>query len=77
MKKIIIEGFKLGDEVVITTYNPPIKATVADMYEIPFEQVPMYDQKMINKYHGKNVQFFEVFIDGKIQSFVKDVIRKA
>ena len=77
MRKIIIDNFRIGEEVLITSYNPPVKAKVADMYELPFEQVPMTDQNAINKYYGKNVPIFEVFIDGQLRSFVKDVVRKA
>jgi len=76
MKKIIIDNFRIGEEVLINSYNPPITAKVADMYELPFEQVPMTDTKAIKKYYGKNVQLFEVFIDGKILSFIKDVVVK-
>lgn len=74
--KIIIDNFRIGEEVLITSYNPPVRAKIGDMYELPFEQVPMTDQNAINKYWGKNVPIFEVFIDGQIRSFVKDVVRK-
>jgi hypothetical protein len=76
MKKIKIDDFKVGEEVLITSYNPPVTAKIGDMYELPFEQVPMTDPKAIKKYHGKNVPIFEVFIDGQIRSFVKDVVVK-
>ena len=46
------------------------------MYELPFEQVPMTDQKTINKYYGKNVPIIEVFIDGKVRSFISEVVKK-
>lgn len=71
-----IDNFKIGEEVTITSYNPPVTAKIADMYELPFEQVPMTDQEAINKYYGKNVPIFEVFIDGQVRSFVKDVVVK-
>jgi hypothetical protein len=76
MNKIIIDNFKLGQEVLVNSYNPPIKAKIADMYEIPFEQIPMTDEKIVKKYYGKNVPIIEVFMDGKVRSFVKDVISK-
>ena len=76
MNRIKIKDFKIGDEVLITTYNPPAKAKIADMYELPFEQVPMTDKEAIKKYYGKNVPIFEVFVEGKVLSFVKDVIQK-
>lgn len=76
MNKTKIGNFKIGEEVLVTTYNPPIKAKIADMYELPFEQIPMADQKVINKYHGKMVPIIEVFLDGKIRSFIGEVIKK-
>lgn len=69
-------NIKVNDEVLITTYNPPIKAKVADMYNLPFEQVPMTDPNMIKKYYGKNVPIVEVFIEGKLRSFVSEVVVK-
>lgn len=77
MSKTIIDGFRVGQEVLINSYNPPIKAKIADMYELPFEQVPMTDELMIQKYYGKKIPIIEVFIDGKIRSFVKDIVTKA
>ena len=41
MAKTRIDNFRLGEEVLITSYNPPVKAKIADMYELPFEQIPM------------------------------------
>lgn len=76
MKKIIIDNFRIGDEVLITTYSPNMSAKIADMYELPFEQVPMTDPEAVRKYHGKMVPIFEVFIDGKLRAFVKDVVIK-
>jgi len=76
MKKIRIDNFRIGEEVLITSYTPPIKAKIADMYEIPFEQVPMTDPEVVQKYYGKNVPVFEVFVDGQVRSFVKDVVKK-
>jgi hypothetical protein len=77
MNKTRIGNFRIGEEVLVTTYNPPVKAKIADMYELPFEQVPMTDGEMIKKYYGKNVPIIEVFIDGKIRSFVSEIIKKA
>lgn len=76
MNKINIENFKLGEEVMINSYNPPVKAKIADMYELPFEQVPMNNISLIRKYQGKKVPVFEVFIDGKVRAFVKEVVSK-
>ena len=76
MNRRIIGNFKIGEEVLVTTYNPPVKAKVADMYELPFEQVPMTNQDVINKYHGNMVPIIEVFLDGKVRSFISEVIKK-
>ncbi len=46
MNRVKIGNFKIGEEVLITTFNPPIKAKIADMYELPFKQVPMTDGMM-------------------------------
>lgn len=77
MNKTKIGNFRIGEEVLVTTYNPPVKARIADMYELPFDQVPMTDQKVINKYRGKMVPIIEVFLDGKIRSFISEVVKKA
>ncbi len=69
-------NFKRGEEVLITTYSPPERAKVLDSYEVPFEQVPMTDPKMIKKYHGKKVPIVEVSVGGKIRSFVSEIVRK-
>ena len=69
--------FKKEEEVLITTYNPPIKGNVADQYELPFEQIPMTDESLIKKYRGKKVPIVEVFINGKLLSFVGDVVKKS
>ena len=75
MKKIIIEGFKLGQQVLITTYNPPLKAKVVDMYEIESTMIP---DSNLQKLYPKMVPIFEVILeDGKLRSFVKDVVKKA
>ena len=69
MRKIKIKNFNLGEEVLITSYNPPVKAKIADMYELP-------DANMIKKYKGKNIPIVEVFINGRIRSFASDVVTK-
>ena len=46
------------------------------MYELPFEQVPMNNVSLIKKYQGKKVPVFEVFVDGKVRAFVKEVVSK-
>lgn len=71
-----IKNFSIGEEVLITTYNPPMKVKIADMYELPFQQVPMDDISLIRKYNGKNVPIIEVFIDGKVRSFISEVVKK-
>jgi hypothetical protein len=71
-----IKNFSIGEEVLITTYNPPMKVKIADMYELPFQQVPMDDISLIKKYNGKNVPIIEVFIDGKVRSFISEVVKK-
>jgi hypothetical protein len=53
-----------------------MKGRVADMYYLPFEQVPMTDQDLINKYYGKNVPVVEVFVEGKLLSFISEVVKK-
>lgn len=75
MKKIIIEGFKLNQNVLITSYDPPLKGRVADMYEL--ESTMVADMELRKKY-PKMVPIFEVILeDGKLRPFVKDVVKKA
>ncbi len=71
-----MKNFKKGDEVLITSYNPPVKGRVADHYDLPFEQVPMTDKNMVKKYQGKKVPIVEVFINGKLLSFISEVVNK-
>jgi hypothetical protein len=71
-----MKNFKKGEEVLITSYNPPIKGNVADYYELPFEQVPMTDKNIVKKYQGKKVPIVEVFINGKLLSFIDEVVNK-
>jgi len=74
MKKIIIEGFKLNDKVLVTSFDPPL-GKVADMYEMESTMIP---DETLQKLYPKMVPIFEVILeDGKLRSFVKDVIKKA
>lgn len=75
MKKIIIEGFRLNQQVLITTYNPPLKGKVVDMYEL--DPMMVADDELRRKY-PRAIPIFEVVLeDGKLRSFVKDVVKKA
>lgn len=69
-------NYRKGEKVKVMTYNPPLEVTVADYYELPFTQVPMDNKALIRKYHGKNVPIVEVFSNGKLLSFVADIVRK-
>jgi predicted glycosyltransferase len=74
MKKIKIDGFKIGEIVKITSYNPPVEAKILDMYEI--DPMTINDTRLKNLY-PKGVPMFEVSMNGgKILSFVKDVVSK-
>lgn len=68
--------FRKEEEVLITTYNPPLRAKVADYYELPFEQVSITEPNLIEKYRGKNVPIVEVFIDGRVRSFLTEAVKK-
>ena len=75
MKKIIIEGFRLNDNVLITSYNPPIKGRVIDMYELESTMIP---DEALKRLYPKTVPVFEIVLeDGKLRQFVKDVVKKA
>ena len=76
MKKILIEGFKLNDDVLITSYDPPLKARVLDMYELDNNLVPDFN---LNRMYPHGVPVFEVVLEdtGKVQTFVKNVVKKA
>jgi len=76
MNKKRIKNLNVGDSVLITNYNPPLKAKVGDMYELPYNQVPMTNEPLMEKYHGKNIPIIEVFIDGRVRSFIADVVEK-
>lgn len=75
MKKIKIDNFRLNEEVLVTSFNPPIKAKVMDMYEL--DPMMVNDEDLKRKY-PKGIPVFEVVMedDGKLRSFVKDVIKK-
>jgi hypothetical protein len=76
MKKILIDNFRINDNVLITSYNPPIKGKVMDMYEL--DPMMVQDEDLKLKY-PKGIPVFEVVLedDGKLRSFVKDVVKKA
>lgn len=76
MKKIKIDNFKINENVLITSYNPPIKAKIMDMYELDPMMVDDFD---LRKKYPKGIPVFEVVLedDGKLRSFVKDVVKKA
>jgi hypothetical protein len=76
MKKILIDNFRINDNVLITSYNPPIKGKVMDMYEL--DPIMVQDESLKLKY-PKGIPVFEVVTedDGKLRSFVKDVVKKA
>jgi hypothetical protein len=76
MNRKKIGNFNIGEEVLITTFNPPIKAKIADMYELPFQQVPITNEELMRKYSGKDVPIIEVFIDGKVRSFISEIVKK-
>lgn len=74
MKKIIIDNFRINDNVLITSYNPPLKGRVFDMYEVESHMIP---DETLKSMYPKMVPIFEVMMeDGKLRSFVKDVVKK-
>ena len=75
MKKINIDGFRLNDNVLITSYNPPLEGRVVDMYEV--DSMSVADETLKRKYPNA-IPIFEVILkDGKLRPFVKDVVKKA
>lgn len=76
MKKIKIDNFKLNEEVLITSFNPPLKAKVMDMYEL---DPMMVDDQELKKKYPKGIPVFEVVLEenGKLSFFVKDVVKKS
>ena len=76
MKKIKIDNFKINEEVLITSFNPPIKAKVMDMYEL---DPMMVNDEDLKRQYPKGIPVFEVVMEenGKLRSFVKDVVKKA
>jgi len=75
MKKIIIDNFKLGEKIQVTSFNPPVSAKIVDMYEL--DPMMVNDDELKRKY-PKGVPIFEVILEenGKLRSFVKDVVKK-
>ena len=75
MKKVIIDNFRIGNEVLITSFNPPVKGKVMDMYEL--DPMMVNDEDLRKKY-PKGIPVFEVVLEenGKLRSFVKDVVKK-
>jgi hypothetical protein len=66
---------KINDNVLITSFNPPLKGRVADMYEVESYMIP--DETLKSMYPDM-VPIFEIIMeDGKLRSFVKDVVKKA
>lgn len=76
MKKIKIDNFKLNEDVLITSFNPPAKAKVMDMYEL---DPMMIDDDVLKKKYPKGVPVFEVVMEenSKLRFFVKDVVKKS
>jgi hypothetical protein len=76
MKKILIDNFRINDNVLITSFNPPLKGRVMDMYEIDSMMVP---DESLRKMYPNNVPVFEIMLEGegKLRTFVKDVVKKA
>jgi hypothetical protein len=74
MKKTIIDNFRINDNVLITSFNPPLEGRIADMYEI---EPNMIGDPTLTKMYPKVVPVIEVILkDGKLRSFVKDVVKK-
>jgi len=75
MRKILIDNFRINDNVLITSFNPPLKGRVMDMYEIDSTMVP---DETLKKMYPKNVPIFEIMLEGegKLRTFVKDVVKK-
>jgi hypothetical protein len=76
MRKILIDNFRINDNVLITSFNPPLKGRVMDMYEIDSTMVP---DETLKKMYPKNEPIFEIMLEneGKLRTFVKDVVKKA
>jgi hypothetical protein len=74
MKKTIIDNFRINDNVLITSFNPPLEGRIADMYEM---EPNMIGDPTLTKMYPKMVPIIEVILkDGKLRSFVKDVVKK-
>jgi len=75
MKKVKIDNFNLGDKVQVTSYNPPMMGKVVDMYEL---DPMMVSEDELKRKYPKGVPVFEVILEenGRLRSFVKDVVKK-
>ena len=75
MKKVKIDNFNLGDKVQVTSYNPPMMGKVVDMYEL---DPMMVSEGELKRKYPKGVPVFEVILEenGRLRSFVKDVVKK-
>lgn len=69
-------SLKRNDNVLVTSYNPPIKGRIADMYNVPSAHI---QDPILWKKYPDGVPMIEVIIEGsgKLQVFVKDVVVKA
>lgn len=76
MKKVKIDNFRINENVLITSFNPPVKAKIMDMYEL---DPKMIDDETLKAKYPKGIPVFEVVLEenGKLRSFVKDVVKKA
>lgn len=63
------------DEVLITSYNPPLRGRVADIYTVPTRNI--YEDDLTKKYPN-GVPMVEVILEhsGKLRAFVIDVVKK-
>jgi hypothetical protein len=75
MRKTIIDNFRINDNVLITSFNPQLEGRIADMYET---EPSMIGDPTLTRMYPKMVPIIEVILkDGKLRSFVKDVVKKA
>jgi hypothetical protein len=76
MRKTIIDNFRIGETVLVSGFNPPVKGKVMDMYEL--DPIMVNDDVLKRKY-PEGIPVFEIVLDdsdGKLRSFVKDVVKK-
>ncbi len=63
-----------NDNVLINSYNPPVKGRVMDKYIVPIQNI--YEIDLKRKYPD-GVPMVEVVLEnGKLQTFVEDVLSK-